>query len=444
VYLGIRDEGIVFLSRDFLPAHLPESLRLDLYLPLAAGFFLLVNSLVRIFSGKGRGIARFIAALPFAAVCGWEGLSLYLYGSILNPVWFIWGLPLALLLGSLLSFSGGEGSEKQKKPEKNREQEEPVPAEKQETAGEEARQEIPVGEEPESEPEQAAGEPVPEEPESIPEADEPEETVEAEEQTVFQVDESVLKEPIPEADAALAGGIQKSLLPQRMSYDDDWDISVFHTVSGPISPYFYDFLPADDGSFSGFSFFNLHRKDTAAVLVSALLKSSGRDFCRKDRDMSESLRDCNRTLLQNSAGNDFYITGAVVRAGLNTLDIVHFGAPPVLYRHAETGRLTQLDFTRKKKGVILGKGETFKRGILTVRLAVKPGDEILFCFPSVWNLMSPDSMDTFGQERWLKSFQRASGKTAEETRDSIGHALFDFKQGKPLKEDLLYIVLKKR
>jgi serine phosphatase RsbU (regulator of sigma subunit) len=356
-------------------------------------------------------------------------------------VWFIWGLPLALLLGSLLSFSGKNYSEIKKKPEK------PAPAEKQKTAGEKP---VPAAAAEEKPVPAAAGQAAPEEPEEMEEAEEAEEAAEPEvlegleEQTVFRIDEEVLEEKIPEADADLAGGIQKSLLPQRMYHDDNWDISVFHTISGPVSPYFYDYLPAADGSFSGFSFFNLHRKDTAAVLVSALLKSSSQDFCQKDRDLSMSLRDCNRTLLQNSAGNDFYITGAVVRAGKNTLDIAHFGSPPVLYRHAETGRLTQLDFTRKKKGVILGKADTFKRGILTVRLSVKTGDELLFYFPSVWNLMGPDSMDTFGRERWLKSFHGASGKSAEDTRDSIGHALFDYKQGKSLKEDLFFIVLKKR
>ena len=237
----------------------------------------------------------------------------------------------------------------------------------------------------------------------------------------------------------IAREVQERLFPQRLPEIAGLDYFGRCRTALAVGGDYYDFLALPEGKL-GIALGDVSGKGIAAALTMASLQASLRsDAMRSGDDLGAMIARVNR-MVYDASTEDRYATlfYAQYDPAARRLTYVNAGhCPPILMRHAPSGRVTErLD---QAGGTVVGLLPEFEYEQASVSLS--PGDLLVIYTDGFSEAMSP-SLEEWGDKRLLEAVACCDGLPAGEVITRVMSAADSFASGAPQSDDMTLVVLR--
>jgi PAS domain S-box-containing protein len=241
----------------------------------------------------------------------------------------------------------------------------------------------------------------------------------------------------------MAAQIQSRMFHAVPPADASWDISIVFRPFSPVSGDFYDFYESG-GMLEGVSLFDVSGHGVSAGLITIIARSIVfKGFTSMNgRPLNEVLSAINDELVEEIGQLDDFMTGILIRFNDGTAEYVNAGHTHLLMRRAN-GFVTVInDAGRDIRGSFLGI-DTIVPKFTAVKFEVNPGDQILAYSDGLVECINGDKC-RYGLDRLMDAFRRAPGGSADTIMAGIIEDMESFAGGRPPRDDLTAILLKRR
>lgn len=237
-----------------------------------------------------------------------------------------------------------------------------------------------------------------------------------------------------EEELDLARDIQRNLLPQKIPYYKNFEISAINLSSKQVGGDYYDVIRLDENNCC-IAIADVSGKGVPASLLMANIQAFLQVICKQNVPLDEATGLINDLISQNTSDgrfitffwgifNDIKKEVKYVNAGHN---------PPLLIRD---GKITKLS----TGGIILGVMKTFTPyKSETVQLK---SDDVLILFTDGISEAMNKNGEEFSDEALEKLALSLSGKPAEEILQEIKNEVQHFAEGAPQSDDITLVVIK--
>lgn len=237
-----------------------------------------------------------------------------------------------------------------------------------------------------------------------------------------------------EEELDLARDIQRNLLPQKIPYYKNFEISAINLSSKQVGGDYYDVIRLDENNCC-IAIADVSGKGVPASLLMANIQAFLQVICKQNVPLDEATGLINDLISQNTSDgrfitffwgifNDIKKEVKYVNAGHN---------PPLLIRD---GKITKLS----TGGIILGVMKTFiPYKSETVQLK---SDDVLILFTDGISEAMNKNGEEFSDEALEKLALSLSGKPAEEILQEIKNEVQHFAEGAPQSDDITLVVIK--
>lgn len=239
---------------------------------------------------------------------------------------------------------------------------------------------------------------------------------------------------------ALAGEVQKSLLPQENPKIAGLDIAGRNVSCDEVGGDYYDFFFHQDQSVNTFS---IAVGDIAGHGVdAALLMSSARAFLRmhssRDNSIVEIVESMNRQLSEDVQETSRFMTlfYLSIQPDLKTLEWVRAGHDPAILYDPIQNRCEDL----KGPGIALGVTPDYQYKAMK-KEGLKNGDIIAIGTDGIWETFN-EKGDMFGRERFRELLHAHAHQSAAELLNAIFAEVETFRGGRKSEDDLTLVVIK--
>lgn len=246
--------------------------------------------------------------------------------------------------------------------------------------------------------------------------------------------------------------VQQNFLPPRKQIFRGWEIAISYKplvndVSGDLYDYYYT-----GNNLDGIGIFDVSGHGIPSGLMTILAKGIISQHFLNGITMSEPisqvLEKINKTYIQEKVNVENYITGLLFRFSnfnkneICSVEVANAGHPhPYLYK-ADTKEIIEIQYedARKQYGMI-GLND-LPVSFPPVSFRMSPND-IIVCFTDgLTDVQNPNNED-FGKQRLKDIILKYADESAENIREHINNALFNFSQKKKPNDDITFIVLKR-
>ncbi|MBP7738529.1 MAG: SpoIIE family protein phosphatase [Spirochaetes bacterium] len=241
----------------------------------------------------------------------------------------------------------------------------------------------------------------------------------------------------------MAAQIQARMFHSAPPSDTAWEISIVFRPFSPVSGDFYDFYESG-GMLEGVSLFDVSGHGVSAGLITIIARSLVfKGFTSmKERPLDEVLAAINNELVMEIGQLDDFMTGILIRFTNGTAEYVNAGHPQLLRRGAD-GTVTVInDAGRDVRGSFLGI-DTIVPKFTTVKFDVNPGDQILAYSDGLVECVN-GAKNRYGLGRLMDAFRRAPDGSTDMIMAGLVADMEGFIGGRPLRDDLTAILLKRR
>jgi len=215
-----------------------------------------------------------------------------------------------------------------------------------------------------------------------------------------------------ETELDLAREIQMSLVPSRPLVAGPWEVHGTVVPARQVGGDYYDFFPLGEGRFA-VTIADVSGKGVPAALLMANVQASLRAFCNGDREITEAIRQVNRSVARASSGGKFITLfyGEVDHAR-GVLRFTNAGHNYPMLRHRD-GSIEEL----RHGGLLLGLFEDaeYERG----EVPFAPGDALLLYSDGISEAADSRGQQ-FGEERLQAIWQACATMPSGEV---IGNVL---------------------
>jgi sigma-B regulation protein RsbU (phosphoserine phosphatase) len=241
-----------------------------------------------------------------------------------------------------------------------------------------------------------------------------------------------------EQELALAGKIQRSLLPGEVPEIPGWQLTATLKPARETSGDFYDFIPLSNGRLA-FLVADVVDKGAGAAMVMALTRTLIRTYASRHPAHPERLLQAVNRRALDDIDESLFVTlfYAVLDPVSGTLAYANAGHhPPYIFRTADPSNFQTLDRT----GIPLGlfPDRTWEQ----VSVQLEPGDVFLAYTDGI-----PDAQNEeeafFGEERLLTCAQAQLGAGAEDFLEGILACVDAFAGPAPQHDDIALLVLER-
>jgi serine phosphatase RsbU (regulator of sigma subunit) len=228
--------------------------------------------------------------------------------------------------------------------------------------------------------------------------------------------------------------LQLSMLPSSLPAHSDLEIAAHMETATEVGGDYYDFEIDEDGSLTiavGDATGHGMRAGTMVTATKSLFGVFGTQHDLTDT-MHRSTRALKRMNLRKLA-----MALTLARYDSGTLHISSAGMPPVMIHRGGTGAVDQVELP----GMPLGSLADFPYGERSV--SIEPGDTVLFMsdgFPERLNLRD----EMLGYENAAEAFRQAAGRSPAEVVEALNEVAERWAAGRPLDDDLTFVVVKRR
>ena len=239
-----------------------------------------------------------------------------------------------------------------------------------------------------------------------------------------------------EHELALAGEIQRGLLPREAPRLPGWDLAGTSQPCYTMGGDYYDFVWRPGGTLA-FALGDVSGKGAGAALMMTVLRATVRAYTEQEGDLTYVVASANRVMRENTPEHAFvtFFVG-VLGSESGELEYVNAGhLPPILYR-ADGGDLLQLE----EGGTVLGlfEGPDFQVG----RIGIAPGDVLVVFTDGLTESWDPDGRE-FGEARLADVVRRYAAFSARDLMEAIQSAVEEHSKGARPTDDRTLIVVKR-
>jgi len=249
------------------------------------------------------------------------------------------------------------------------------------------------------------------------------------------VDQMIEKKRM-EHELALAGDIQRGLLPREAPTLAGYDVAGTNQPCYTIGGDYYDFIKRPVGRLA-FALGDVSGKGASAALMMAVLRATVNDAASGEADVVSTIVRTNRVMCQNTPPHA-YVTFFLgdLDPGSGELRYVNAGhIPPVLYR----GRADKVE-RLEEGGTVLGMFDiaAYQEG----RVGLEPGDVLVVFTDGISEAWGPDG-EEFGEQRVADVIQQNSKLEARDLIEAILREVDNYSEGEHPTDDRTLIVLRR-
>ena len=239
----------------------------------------------------------------------------------------------------------------------------------------------------------------------------------------------------------IAKAVQKSLLPNKLEGDPDYDISSFAESADEVGGDYYDTLRINDHEVA-LIIADVSGKGTTAAFHMSQMKGIFHSLAQQELDPKEFMERANRALVFCLERGSFISASYfVINTTRKVIRYSRAGHCPVLY-HRAADRTTEY---LKDKGAALGMVRTkdYSRLVQTNEIPYAQGDIMLLYTDGITEAKNHRS-DEFGYERLAEALIEVTHQSASEIEKHVIQKLYEFSGSKEINDDYTSMTVKFR
>ncbi len=237
----------------------------------------------------------------------------------------------------------------------------------------------------------------------------------------------------------IAKNVQKSLLPERLEEDPDFEIAAFSESADEVGGDYYDTIRINDHQVA-MIIADVSGKGTTAAFHMSQMKGIFHSLAQQELDPKEFMVRANQALVFClERGSFISATYFVVNSQLKKIFYARAGHCPVLYFSIQSGTADYL----KDKGKALGmiKSRDYCNHVETNRLSYTPGDIMVLYTDGITEAKN-NKGEEFGSERLLDTLLEVKDKSSKEIQEHLISRLYEFSGSKELNDDYTTMIAK--
>jgi sigma-B regulation protein RsbU (phosphoserine phosphatase) len=255
----------------------------------------------------------------------------------------------------------------------------------------------------------------------------------------FRLMEEALQNERYKEELKIAKMVSKSLLPQRLEGDKDFEITAFSESADDVGGDYYDTLRISETEVA-LIIADVSGKGTTAAFHMSQMKGIFHSLAQGERNPHEFMSKANRALVFCLERGSF-ISAAYFVVNTET-KVIHYsraGHCPVLYYRASENRTEFL----KDKGAALGmlKNSSYAKLIESRCIDYKPNDVIVLYTDGITEARN-DKNEEFEQERLAQALLEVADKSSIEIQQHIIQKLYEFTGTKNINDDYTTMIIK--
>jgi phosphoserine phosphatase RsbU/P len=257
----------------------------------------------------------------------------------------------------------------------------------------------------------------------------------------FRLMEEALQNERYKEELKIAKTVQKSLLPDVLEADDDFEIAAFSESADEVGGDYYDTLRTNDHQVS-LIIADVSGKGTTAAFHMSQMKGIFHSLAQQCIEPDEFMKRSNQALIYClERGSFISATYFIVNTQAKKVFYSRAGHCPVLYYHAAN------DLTEyfKDKGIALGmvRNKSYSSFIQANEFSYKPGDIMVLYTDGITEAKDTKG-DEFGYERLAAVLREVKMLSPKEIQTHLINKLYEFSGTKNINDDYTTMIVKFR
>ena len=239
----------------------------------------------------------------------------------------------------------------------------------------------------------------------------------------------------------IAKNVQKSLLPEKLEQDDDYEIAAFSESADEVGGDYYDTIRVNDHQVA-MIIADVSGKGTTAAFHMSQMKGIFHSLAQQELDPKEFMVRANQALVFClERGSFISATYFVVNARLKKIFYARAGHCPVLYYSTQAGTAGYL----KDKGTALGmiKSRDYCNHVETNEIAYTAGDIMVLYTDGITEAKNAKGNE-FGSDHLLQTLLEVKDKTSREIQEHLINRLYEFSGSKEINDDYTTMIVRFR
>jgi serine phosphatase RsbU (regulator of sigma subunit) len=255
----------------------------------------------------------------------------------------------------------------------------------------------------------------------------------------FRLLEEALQNERYKEELKIAKMVQKSLLPDVLQNDDDFDIAAFSESADEVGGDYYDTIRINK-EIVALIIADVSGKGTTAAFHMSQMKGIFHSLAQDDIEPDEFMVRANQALIYClERGSFISATYFMINTTTKKIRYARAGHCPVLYFDGAK----QCSEYFKDKGIALGmvRNQTYRNFIQAYEFSYKPGDVMVLYTDGITEGKN-DKGEEFGYERLTDAIQESGNQSPREIQEVIINKLYEFSGTKNIDDDYTTMIVK--
>ena len=255
----------------------------------------------------------------------------------------------------------------------------------------------------------------------------------------FRLMEEALQNERYKEELKIAKTVQKSLLPDVLEQDKDFDIAAFSESADEVGGDYYDTLRVNDNQVS-LIIADVSGKGTTAAFHMSQMKGIFHSLAQNCIEPDEFMRRANQALIYClERGSFISATFFIVNTESKKVFYSRAGHCPVLYFHADDNSTEYF----KDKGIALGmvRNKSYASFIQAYQFDYKSGDIMVLYTDGITEAKN-DRNEEFGYERLAAVLEEVKANSPRQIQDYLIAKLYEFTGTKNINDDYTTMIVK--
>ncbi|WP_254152615.1 GAF domain-containing SpoIIE family protein phosphatase [Chryseosolibacter indicus] len=255
----------------------------------------------------------------------------------------------------------------------------------------------------------------------------------------FRLMEEALQNERYKEELKIAKNVQKSLLPDVLEQDKDFEIAAFSESADEVGGDYYDTLRTNDNEVS-LIIADVSGKGTTAAFHMSQMKGIFHSLAQHCIQADEFMRRANQALVYClERGSFISATFFIVNTLTKKIQYSRAGHCPVLYYHAADNSTEYF----KDKGIALGmvRNKSYGSFIQAYEFEYKPNDIMVLYTDGITEAKN-DKGEEFGYERLAEILSEVKSLSPKEIQEHLINKLYEFSGTKNINDDYTTMIVK--
>jgi phosphoserine phosphatase RsbU/P len=255
----------------------------------------------------------------------------------------------------------------------------------------------------------------------------------------FRLMEEALQNERYKEELKIAKTVQKSLLPELLQQDNDFDIAAFSESADEVGGDYYDTIRINENLIA-LIIADVSGKGTTAAFHMSQMKGIFHSLAQNDIEPDEFMNRANQALVSClERGSFISATYFTLNTETKKVRYARAGHCPVLYYCSATGKAEYF----KDKGIALGmvRNKSYKSFIQTNEFDYAAGDIMVLYTDGITEAKN-DRGDEYGYERLAEIIAGVKDASPKEIQDRIIQSLYEFSGTQNINDDYTTMIVK--